>query len=41
MTGDWVIVAGGFHDLGAMDRANAALARYLIEARGPRAPRRA
>ena len=26
---DWVIVAGGFHDHGAMDRANAALATYL------------
>jgi hypothetical protein len=32
---DWVIVAGGFHDHGAMDRANAALARHL-EARGAR-----
>ena len=32
---DWVIVAGGFHDLGAMDRANAALATYLA-ARGVR-----
>jgi glycosyltransferase involved in cell wall biosynthesis len=28
---DWVIVAGGFHDHGAMDRANAALASYLVE----------
>ena len=26
----WVIVAGGFHDRGAMDRANTALARYLL-----------
>ena len=26
---DWVIVAGGFHDRGAMDRANAALAAHL------------
>jgi glycosyltransferase involved in cell wall biosynthesis len=26
---EWVIVAGGFHDHGAMDRANAALATYL------------
>ena len=32
---DWVLVAGGFHDHGAMDRANAALARYL-EACGAR-----
>ena len=32
---DWVIVAGGFHDTGAMDRANAALARHLLE-RGAR-----
>jgi glycosyltransferase involved in cell wall biosynthesis len=31
----WVIVAGGFHDLGAMDRANAALAKYLLD-RGAR-----
>lgn len=28
---DWVIVAGGVHDHGAMDRANAALAAYLAE----------
>jgi glycosyltransferase involved in cell wall biosynthesis len=27
---DWVIVAGGFHDHGAMDRANAALAAHLL-----------
>ena len=27
---DWVIVAGGFHDDGAMDRANAALAACLL-----------
>jgi glycosyltransferase involved in cell wall biosynthesis len=26
----WVIVAGGFHSFGGMDRANAALARYLL-----------
>ena len=26
---EWVIVAGGFHDHGAMDRANAALAHHL------------
>src|SRR2546423_14821466 len=26
----WVIVAGGFHELGGMDKANAALARYLL-----------
>jgi glycosyltransferase involved in cell wall biosynthesis len=35
MPGDWVIVAGGFHDTGAMDRANAALATHLLE-RGAR-----
>ncbi|HEX8474139.1 MAG TPA: glycosyltransferase family 4 protein [Pyrinomonadaceae bacterium] len=29
----WVIVAGGFHQRGGMDKANAALARYLL-ARG-------
>jgi len=27
----WVIVAGGFHQRGGMDRANAALAAYLLE----------
>ena len=27
---EWVIVAGGFHDRGAMDRANAALAAHLL-----------
>lgn len=27
----WVIIAGGFHDLGGMDKANSALARYLLE----------
>lgn len=27
----WVIVAGGFHQHGGMDRANAALAAYLID----------
>jgi glycosyltransferase involved in cell wall biosynthesis len=27
----WVIVAGGFHQAGGMDRANAALATYLID----------
>src|SRR5688500_4045447 len=26
----WVIVAGGFHEHGGMDRANAALAAYLL-----------
>jgi hypothetical protein len=31
----WVIVAGGFHDHGAMDRANAALAAHLLR-RGAR-----
>ncbi|MCA1563717.1 MAG: glycosyltransferase family 4 protein [Acidobacteria bacterium] len=30
LPGDWVIVAGGFHDHGAMDRANAALATHLL-----------
>ena len=28
--GPWVIVAGGFHQRGGMDRANAALADYLL-----------
>lgn len=28
---DWVIVAGGFHARGGMDRANEALARHLLE----------
>jgi glycosyltransferase involved in cell wall biosynthesis len=27
---DWVIVAGGFHERGGMDRANAELAGYLL-----------
>jgi glycosyltransferase involved in cell wall biosynthesis len=27
----WVLVAGGFHPRGGMDRANAALAEYLLE----------
>ena len=31
---DWVIVAGGFHDMGAMDRANAALAAHLLDRGG-------
>jgi hypothetical protein len=31
----WVIVAGGFHDNGAMDRANASLATHLLD-RGAR-----
>lgn len=31
----WVLVAGGFHRHGGMDKANAALARYLIERRTP------
>jgi glycosyltransferase involved in cell wall biosynthesis len=31
----WVIVAGGFHDRGGMDRANAALARHLADAGVP------
>ena len=31
----WVIVAGGFHQHGGMDRANAALAAYLLESGVP------
>src|SRR5687768_4867978 len=31
----WVIVAGGFHSHGGMDRANAALASYLLASRVP------
>ena len=31
----WVIVAGGFHQRGGMDRANAALAGYLLESGTP------
>ena len=31
----WVIVAGGFHEHGGMDRANAALAAYLLESGVP------
>jgi glycosyltransferase involved in cell wall biosynthesis len=31
----WVIVAGGFHHHGGMDRANAALAAYLLESGVP------
>ena len=31
----WVIVAGGFHQQGGMDRANAALAAYLLESGVP------
>jgi glycosyltransferase involved in cell wall biosynthesis len=31
----WVIVAGGFHQRGGMDRANAALATYLLHAKVP------
>jgi glycosyltransferase involved in cell wall biosynthesis len=31
----WVIVAGGFHDHGGMDRANAALATHLLESGVP------
>ena len=31
----WVIVAGGFHQRGGMDRANAALARHLLDSRIP------
>ena len=31
----WVVVAGGFHDRGGMDRANAALVRHLLDAGTP------
>ena len=31
----WVLIAGGFHERGAMDRANAALADGLIRRRSP------
>ena len=31
----WVIVAGGFHEHGGMDRANAALAKYLLDSGVP------
>src|SRR5687768_17427060 len=31
----WIIVAGGFHQRGGMDRANAALAAYLLRAGTP------
>ncbi len=31
----WVLVSGGFHQRGGMDKANAALARYLIRQRVP------
>lgn len=31
----WVLVAGGFHQRGAMDKANAALAKYLVECAAP------
>ena len=31
MVAPWVIVAGGFHELGGMDKANAALAGFLLE----------
>ena len=31
----WVLIAGGFHERGAMDRANAALADALIRRRSP------
>lgn len=33
--GPWVIVAGGFHERGGMDRANRALAEYLIHTGTP------
>jgi hypothetical protein len=31
----WVIVAGGFHQKGGMDKANLALADYLLEREVP------
>lgn len=31
----WVLVAGGFHGQGGMDKANMALAQYLVEQRTP------
>src|SRR5215207_2558584 len=31
----WVVVAGGFHQHGGMDRANAALAAYLLDGGHP------
>jgi glycosyltransferase involved in cell wall biosynthesis len=31
----WVLVAGGFHNRGGMDKANAALATYLLERKIP------
>lgn len=31
----WVLIAGGFHSRGGMDKANAALAEYLIERKTP------
>ena len=31
----WVVVAGGFHQHGGMDRANAALASYLLDGGHP------
>ena len=33
--GSWVIVAGGFHQQGGMDRANAALAAHLLDSGHP------
>src|SRR5260370_7678696 len=34
----WVIVAGGFHQAGGMDRPTAALATHLCEPRSPVSP---
>src|SRR3989442_11620291 len=31
----WVLIAGGFHSRGGMDKANAALATYLLEGGTP------
>ena len=31
----WVLVAGGFHQEGGMDRLNASLARYLVAEGAP------
>ena len=35
LTSPWIIVAGGFHHKGGMDKANLALAEYLLEQETP------
>jgi len=35
LTSPWIIVAGGFHQKGGMDKANLALAEYLLEQETP------